>query len=469
MVGRILEINRLNESLHSETSELIAVYGRRRIGKTYLIRNVCDKYIKFEVTALYKASLEQQLGVFFKELISRSDRFKSEDLPENWEQAFELLKLYLNSLKGKSKKVIFIDEFPWFDTHKADFIKYFGHFWNSYCEKRKDLVLIVCGSAASYMIKNIISNKGSLHARLSYSLRLMPFSLHETKLYLRSKQIKWSHYNILQLYTCIGGIPHYLSKIKKEESVVQNIQRLCFDTNGDLANEFNVVFESLFENSETHIAIVKMLAKARKGLNRDELIKATGFSGGGHFTNALNELTASGFITDYKAYNHKSKMTLYRLTDEYSRFYLKYIENYKNQGANFWKTMSQQQSYLSWAGYNFETLCLKHLDQIKKALGIEGIHSVASCWTGNSAQIDLLISRKDNWINICEMKFYNNAYTIDRSEFKKLSEKINQFKQETQSKSTIVLTVISTFGVKNNEYAQDIVNDNLTADILFLP
>jgi DNA-binding Lrp family transcriptional regulator len=239
--------------------------------------------------------------------------------------------------------------------------------------------------------------------------------------------------------------------------------------NGDLVNEFNIVFESLFENSETHISIVRMLAKARKGLTRDELIKATRNSGGGYFSNALKELTASGFITDYSAYNHKSKMTLYRLTDEYSRFYLKYIEKYKNQGANFWKTMSQQQSYFSWAGYNFETVCLKHLDKIKKALGIEGIHSIASSWTGDSAQIDLLISRKDNWINICEMKFYNNEYTIDRSEFKKLSEKINQFKQETQSKSTIVLTVISTFGVKNNEYAQDIVNDNLTADILFLP
>ena len=469
MIGRISEINRLKNSIKSEVSELIAVYGRRRIGKTFLIRNVCNKFIRFEVAGLYKGSLEQQLGIFFKELSARSDMFKSTEQPQNWDKAFELLKLYLNSLKGKSKKVIFIDEFPWFDTHKSDFIKYFGHFWNSYCEKRKDLMLVICGSAASYMIKNIISNRGSLHARLTYSLRLMPFSLYETELYLNSKQVKWSHYNILQLYTCIGGIPHYLSKIRKEESVVQNLQRLCFDLNGDLVNEFNIVFESLFENSETHISIVRMLATARKGLTRDERIKATRNSGGGYFSNALKELTASGFITDYSAYNHKSKMTLYRLTDEYSRFYLKYIEKYKNQGANFWKTMSQQQSYFSWAGYNFETVCLKHLDKIKKALGIEGIHSIASSWTGDSAQIDLLISRKDNWINICEMKFYNNEYTIDRSEFKKLSEKINQFKQETQSKSTIVLTVISTFGVKNNEYAQDIVNDNLTADILFLP
>jgi AAA+ ATPase superfamily predicted ATPase len=469
MVGRILEINRLQESFKSDFSELIAVYGRRRIGKTYLIRNVFAKYIKFEITGLYKGSPEQQIGVFFRELQQRTDRFSKDSIPSNWEQAFELLKKYLNGLKGKNKKVIFIDEFPWFDTHKSDFIKYFGHFWNSYCEKRKDILLIVCGSAASYMIKNIVTNRGSLYARLSYSIRLLPFSLYETKLYLQSKQIRWSHYQILQLYTCIGGIPHYLSKIKKEESVVQNIQRLCFDQNADLSTEFKIVFESLFDHSETHHSIVRKLGASRAGMTRDELIQKTGFTGGGFFSKVLEELIASGFVSEYPAYRNKSKMTLFRLSDEYSRFYLKYIEGNNNQGKNFWKTMSQQQSYLSWAGYNFETVCLKHIDNIKKALGIEGIHSLCSSWTGNGAQIDLLIDRKDNWINICEMKFYNSEYVIDKSEYQKLRDKIQRFTEQTASKATIALTLITTFGVKNNEYAQDIVNDYLKADLLFEP
>jgi AAA+ ATPase superfamily predicted ATPase len=468
MIGRILEINRLNDSINSESSELVAVYGRRRVGKTYLIRTACKSQIKFEITGLFKGTTAQQLGIFFRELQSRSNKFLNKELPINWEAAFELLKDYLNSLKSKMKKVIFIDEFPWFDTHKSDFLKYFGHFWNSYCEKRNDLLVVVCGSAASYMIKHIISNKGSLHARLTYALRLMPFTLYETKLFLQAKQIRWSHYNIMQLYTCIGGIPHYLSKIKKEESVIQNIQRLCFDPDADLANEFNTVFESLFEHSETHILVVRKLGSSRAGLTRDELIKATGLSGGGYFSNALQELISSGFIMDYPAFKNKSKMTLYRLTDEYSRFYLKYIENNKNQGKNFWKTMSQQQTYLSWAGYNFETVCLKHADNIKKALGIEGIHTVCSSWTAEGIQIDLLISRKDNWINICEMKFHSTEYTIDRSDFRKLREKMNLFIQQTGTKATVVLTMITTFGVKNNEYAQDLVNDNLNADILFL-
>ncbi|MFN5183129.1 MAG: AAA family ATPase [Bacteroidota bacterium] len=469
MVGRYTEIARLNNSLKSSSSELIAVYGRRRIGKTYLIRNVLQKKIVFEMTGLYNGTTAQQIGVFMRELHSRSKKFKKTETPENWERAFELLKLYLNTVKNKSKKVIFIDEFPWFDGHKSDFLKYFGHFWNSYCEKRKDLLVVICGSAASYMIKNIISNRGSLHARLTYSLRLMPFSLHETKLYLESKKIKWSNYNILQLYNCIGGIPHYLSKIKKEESVVQNIQRLCFNNNADLAGEFNTIFESLFDQSETHISIIRKLGNSRKGLTRDELIRATGFSGGGFFSKTLEELIASGFVTDYPAYNHKAKLTLYRLSDEYSRFYLKYIEKNKSQGNNFWKTMSQQSSYLSWAGYNFETACLKHIQAIKKALGIEGIHSVSSSWTGSGIQIDLLIARKDNWVNICEMKFYNGEYVINRSEFKKLQDKIQIFSKKTGAKSTVVLTFISTFGVKENEYEQDVVNDNFKADILFAP
>ena len=469
MVGRVTEINRLRDSFKTDFSELVAVYGRRRIGKTYLIRTVCSEYIRFEMTALYKGSTEQQLAVFFNQLTERSKRFIHEPIPSNWAQAFELLKKYLNGLKGKNKKVIFIDEFPWFDTHKSDFLKYFGHFWNSYCEKRKDILLIVCGSAASYMIKNIVSNKGSLYARLSYALRLMPFSLYETKLYLESKQIRWSHYYILQLYTCLGGIPHYLSKVKKEESVVQNIQRLCFNTNADLSTEFNTVFESLFDHSETHHTIVRKLGNSRAGLTRDELIQKTAASGGGFFSRVLEELIASGFVSEYPAYRNKSKLTLYRLCDEYSRFYLKYIEGYKNQGKNFWKTMSQQQSYLSWAGYNFETVCLKHIDNIKKALGIEGIHSVCSSWTGKGAQIDLLIDRKDKWINICEMKFHNSEFTIDKSEFQTLSNKMNSFVEQSKTKATVVLTMITIFGVKNNEYAQDLVNDNLMADMLYVP
>ena len=467
MVGREYEINRLKKSLLSDKSELVAVYGRRRIGKTYLVRKTYGEHTKFEITGLYNGSTEKQLGVFLKELKRVSGKFTGIDKIKNWDEAFDLLKSYIKGLRGKSKKVIFIDEFPWFDTHKSGFLMYFAHFWNTFCEKRHDLVVVLCGSAASYMIRKIVSNKGSLHARLSYKLQLNPFTLRETKQLLENKNINWTHYNIILLYIALGGIPHYLDKVEKGKSVVQNIQRLCFDPNGDLVNEFDEIFESLFIQSNTHIEIVRYLGKTNKGITRDELIKQTGFSGGGHFSKALDELIASGFVSSYPSLGRKKKLTLFRLTDEYSRFYLKYIEPNKNQGKHFWKTMSQQQSFISWAGFNFETICLKHIDQLKTALGIDGIHSVNSSWRAEGAQIDLVISRSDKWINLCEMKFYDKAFTIDSNVMETIRNKINLFKSTTKTRHTVVLTMITSYGVTKNENFYEIVEDDLTMDVLF--
>jgi AAA+ ATPase superfamily predicted ATPase len=467
MIGREYEIERLTESLKSNSSELIAVYGRRRVGKTYLIRNVFKKRISFEITGLYGGKKENQLDIFFDELKKVSKKLKEQDKPSDWKEAFELLKKYITALKNVEKKVIFIDEMPWLDTHKSDFRMYFGHFWNTFCEKRDDIIVIVCGSAASYMVQNVISNKGSLHARLTYKLQIKPFTLYETKAYLESKNIKWGHYHILHLYIAIGGVPQYLSKVRKGESVVQAIQRMCFDENGDLVNEFEEIFESLFNNSSSHIAIVKALGQLNKGIERDELIKKSKQYGGGAFTRALDELIASGFISKYLPFEKKSKKTLYRLSDEYSKFYLKYIEPYKNQGENFWKTMFQKQSYISWAGFNFETICLKHVPQIKKALKIEGIHSISSSWSGEDAQVDLVIKRNDHWINLCEMKFYNSEYKIGKNEFENLKNKVEKFKNETGTKDAVVITMMTTYGVQKNEYFHQIVENNFTMEILF--
>ena len=207
MIGREYEIERLTESLKSNSSELIAVYGRRRVGKTYLIRNVFKKRISFEVTGLYGGKKENQLDIFFEELKKVSKKLKEQDKPSDWKEAFELLKKHITGLKNVEKKVIFIDEMPWLDTPKSDFRMYFGHFWNTFCEKRDDIIVIICGSAASYMVQNVISNKGSLHARLTYKLQIKPFTLYETKAYLESKNIKWGHYHILHLYIAIGGVP----------------------------------------------------------------------------------------------------------------------------------------------------------------------------------------------------------------------------------------------------------------------
>lgn len=419
------------------------------------------------MTGLYDGSEDKQLDVFFDELKKVSNKIKDGDKPNNWKEAFELLKVYINSLRSASKKVIFIDEMPWLDTHKSDFRMYLGHFWNTYCEKRNDIIIVLCGSAASYMVQNVISNKGSLHARLSYKLHIKPFNLSETKEFLNQKNINWGHYHILHLYIALGGIPHYLNKVIKGESVVQTIQRLCFDTNGDLVHEFDEIFESLFKHSSTHITIVRVLGNFGKGISRNELIEKSKHAGGGAFTRALEELIASGFVTKYPAFDMKNKKMLYRLTDEYSRFYLKYIEPNKNQGSQFWKTMFKQQSYTSWAGFNFESICLKHTDQIKKALKIEGIHSVNSSWSTDGAQVDLVIKRADNWINLCELKFHSAPYKIDKSESNNLRNKINLFREDTGTKDVVVLTMITTYGLVENEYFHEIVENAFDMDILF--
>jgi len=467
MIGRKYETERMNESLKSQKSELIAVYGRRRVGKTYLIRNVYEKHIKFEVTGLYGGNQEKQLDIFFDELKRVSKKIKEDDRPKNWKEAFELLKTYINRIRSKSKKVIFIDEMPWLDTHKSDFRMYFGHFWNTYCEKRNDIVVVLCGSAASYMVQNVLSNQGSLHARLTYKLQIKPFTLFETKEFLTSKNINWGHYHIVHLYIAIGGVPHYLNKVRKGESVVQSIQRLCFDTNGDLVHEFDEIFESLFSHSSAHISIVRALGNVGKGISRAELITKSKHAGGGAFTRALVELIASGFVTKYPAFDKKAQKTLYRLSDEYSKFYLKYIEPNKNQGENFWKTMFQQQTYSSWAGFNFETICLKHVPQIKKALKIEGIHSTNSSWSVKGAQVDLVIKRADKWINLCEMKFYSGPFKIGKNDLIDLRNKASKFKADTGTKDAVVITMITTYGIVENENFHEIVENSFEIDILF--
>lgn len=467
MIGREYELSRLQESLKSNQSELIAVYGRRRIGKTYLIRNVYEKHIKLEVTGLYQGNKEKQIDIFFGALQAASKRFEKTDPPRNWKQAFELLKEYINGLRGSQKKVIFIDEMPWLDTHKSDFRMYLGHFWNTFCEKRNDLVVVLCGSAASYMVQNVISNQGSLHARLTYKLQIKPFSLYETKSFLESKNINWGHYHILHLYIAIGGVPHYLSKVRKGESVVQTIQRMCFDADGDLYNEFDEIFESLFQHSTSHVSIVRALGPLGKGCTRNELIKKSGHAGGGAFTRALDELIASGFAAEYSAFDKKVKRTLYRLSDEYSKFYLKYIEPNKNQGTHFWKTMFQKQSYISWAGFNFESICLKHVNQIKKALKIQGIHSVNSSWKTEGAQVDLVIKRADNWINLCEMKFHGSPFKIGKKELSDLRNKVNRFKEDTKTNDAVVITMITTFGVVEDANFHEIIENDLEMGILF--
>ena len=329
VVGRKRETSLLKKALISPKSELIAVYGRRRVGKTFLIDVVYAKDKYFEITGLHNGDIADQLEHFYNTLKATWSANKKVDKPTSWFEAFDLLEKYVLASRRKSKKVIFIDEFPWMDTPRSKFLMAFENFWNSFAAKRNDLVVVICGSAAAYMVKRVVKNKGGLHNRITEHIKLSPFNLHETEAFLQSKGIKLTKYDILQLYMVMGGVPHYLDKINPGESVAQIIDRLCFSGDGALHNEFENIFESLFNHHEKHVALIKALTSKKKGLTRSELVKISGLSSGGTFTKALDELMESGFIGQFYPYKKKLKDSVYKLTDEFSLFYLKFMQNKK--------------------------------------------------------------------------------------------------------------------------------------------
>jgi hypothetical protein len=419
------------------------------------------------MSGLFGGSLKDQLETFSKELVKRTKRTELETA-KSWFQAFTMLESYLDKFKSESKKVIFIDEFPWIATPKSKFLMAFENFWNTYCTKRNDLIVVICGSAASYMVQKIIKNKGGLHNRITRKIRLLPFNLYETEAFLLKNGIKFTRYDVIQIYMTLGGVPHYLEKLSKGLSASQNIDKLCFSKDGVLNDEFNQLFASLFDDSERHMKLVKTLAKSNKGITRNELINQSKISSSGDFTSKLEELIESGFVTDYPYYQNKKQLTLYRLSDEYSRFYLKFIDNNKNGGAGTWQKLYTTQSYLSWSGFAFETLCLKHIQQIKKALRIDAIYTTSSSWFNENAQVDLLIDRSDNVMQLCEMKFYNAVFTIDKSYYLNLKNKIAALQQHTKTRKNIFVTLITSYGIKENEYSKELVHSHLEMDVLFI-
>jgi uncharacterized protein len=469
VIGREKEKKILELALASAQSELIVVYGRRRVGKTFLIRETYKSHICFELVGMYKAANREQLKLFQQTLYSYSKQ--KVKAPLNWIEAFEQLKAYCDTLKGKKKKVLFIDEFPWLDNNKSSFLKAFDNFWNAYVTKRSDLVVVVCGSAAAYMITKIIRNKGGLHNRLTEKIRVEPFSLNETKALLKRNRVKLTNYDILLLYMVMGGIPHYLQKIRPDESAIQAIDRLCFEKDGFLRNEFKNVFASLFGLADNHEAIIRTLSTTRKGLSRTELLRRMKRPSGGNMTRTLNELEESGFIEQYTPYSG-TKNALFRLKDEYCSFYLSYIEKSKPSKNGVWNKLQNQPSFTSWAGFTFETICMKHIEQIKEGLKIAGIYSNAGSWMDKSkdsaAQIDLLLDRDDHVINLCEIKFHKDIFSISKKYADELRHKVACFKESTRTHKSIFVTFITTYGLKQNEYSKELVQNSLTMDDLFL-
>lgn len=472
-VGREEEKNTLLEVLKTQEPEMVAVVGRRRVGKTFLIKQIYQDQIIFEVTGLQDAELAKQLDHFSFTLFRYTENQIPLKKPANWLEAFQMLVLYLDQVSDKTKKVVFFDEVPWMAARKSDFLTGLGFFWNSWAVNR-NIVIVICGSAASWMIDKVVNNRGGLHNRITRRIFLEPFNLAETEAYFKSRNIHFNRYQIVELYMALGGIPHYLKEVKANKSAVQNIDGICFSKGGLLRDEFSRLYPSLFANADKHIAIIRALATSRQGLIRQKIVQLGQLSEGGNTSKALAELEQSGFISSYFPFGKKKKDKLYRLTDEYSLFYLKFMEDKSNEGNGAWQHLSQTQTYKTWSGYAYENICLKHIFQIKKALSIAGIYSKSSSFikkgteTERGTQIDLLIDRNDKVINLFEIKFYNTELTISAAYAKMLREKIRVFQETTRTRKHIMLTLMTTFGLKPNKHSLGLVDKVLDLDDLFM-
>lgn len=476
-IGRDKEQKLLQEYLNSSQSEFITVYGRRRVGKTFLIQQVIGDDYAFYVAGMHNVTMRIQLDNFIAALKKKDSKVRK---AKTWLDAFMTLENYLESLP-EGRKIVFIDEMPWMDTPRSNFISGLEHFWNSWASWRDDIKLIVCGSATSWIINNLIKNRGGLHNRVTHKIPLKPFTLHECQDYFVAKGFRITQKLIAECYMVLGGVPYYLSKMDKSEGIAQNIDRLIFAEDGELHDEFLSLYNSLYKNASKHIKIVTTLASKGKGLTRMELLEKTHIPDNGKFTTMLEELEYCGFIRSYKPFRQiktvrnslderQSPDTLFQLVDPFSLFHFQVANRRSAHDSNYWSNNQNTHLYSTWSGLAFEKLCLNHVEQIKTALGINGVTTNIFSWFGKgaecSAQIDMVIDRADNVVNLCEMKFYNKPYTMTKKDADSIERKVATFMESTQTEKNVIVTLITAKGLEHNEYSECIQKE-ITLEDLF--
>ena len=481
LIGREKEIKELNELYHSEDAELIALYGRRRVGKTYLIDEVFRDRLNFRHAGLspidsekenVKAHLmKDQLTHFFRSLTMQG--YKGKKTPESWLEAFYMLEdLLVEKYKDNERIVVFLDEMQWLDTPKAKFMTGFEAFWNGWACHRKNLMVIVCGSSSSWILTNVINNHGGLYGRVTFEIKLKPFTLRECEQFLTSKGICMSRYDVIQAYMMVGGIPYYLRYFNKRLSLAQNINEIFFADEAPLKDEFNRMFASLFKNAEPIKQIIKAIASKNKGITRKELSEITGVTDSGEVTRQLNALIAGDFIIKYKSFGDNKRDEIYKLVDPFSYFYLTFLDKSSDNRNIDWINIEDSSRVLSWKGYAFENVCWNHIHQIKMALQIGGVSTTEALWSKRGdentrgTQIDLIIVRKDNVVHMCEIKFYNDEFEVDKEYHLILERRKKMLREHISKRATIHNTLITTYGLRKTNYFGDFVHV-LTIDQLF--
>ena len=469
LIGRDKEKKELLDLLESDQSEFVAVYGRRRVGKTFLIRETFQYHFDFQHTGILDAPVDEQIAEFCKSL--QSSGLRKFEVPKNWHEAFHLLEQLLAKSKA-AKKVVFVDELPWMDTPKSNFVRALDHFWNGWATARKDIVLIVCGSATSWVINKVIMDYGGLHNRLTRQIFLRPFTLGECEQYVVARNLGYTRKQILEAYMAIGGIPFYWSFLKKGKSLAQNFDRMFFSENGEMTHEFDALYASLFRHPEPHIAVIQALSKKKTGMLREEILAETKLNDNSVFIKTLKELEQCGFIRKYACLGKKAKDAVYQLMDNYTLLYFKFVQENQNGDTRFWTSCQNTPVHHAWAGLAFERVCLHHLPQIKSALGFSAVISSAFSWTyrsketgENGAQIDLLIDRNDQIINLCEMKYASDVYVVDEEEDQRLRHRQATFVRESGTKKAVHITMITTYGLSKGGYSDEIHSQVVMSDL----
>jgi len=471
IIGRERELQILQEAYDSEYSEFVAVYGRRRVGKTFLVREKFNYTFTFQHSGIANEQTRQQITGFRDSLVKQG--FRQVPVPKDWYEAFNLLETFLSESTDK-RKVVFIDEMPWMDAPNSHFVSALEHFWNSYASARRDILLIICGSATSWMVNNVFSNHGGLHNRVTRRIHLHPFSLHECELFSENRNLAFSRYEILLCYMVMGGVPYYWAALQKGLSVDQNIDNLFFNLDGELSREFNELYASLFAKPKGYIKVIECLGNKRIGMTRSEIVKEGKIESSGRLTTILRDLESCDFIRSYIPFSTKKGNMIYQLTDNYTLFYFKYIKSDRTADPHFWTNNINTPIRNSWQGLAFEQVCFAHVQQIKQKLGIGGVATRVCPWRvdfdeelGEGAQIDMLIDRADNVINICEMKFSDSKYIISKDDSADLKWKRSRFIVTTHTKKSVHLTMVTSEGVMANKYSGEI-QSQVTSDDLFV-
>lgn len=480
IIGRHKEIKIFQEFLSSNTSEFVAIYGRRRVGKTYLIKQFfgAQAGIFFELTGLSDGSLKDQLTNFSISLSKTFYQGAEMAVQKTWMDALRQLTLAIDNIPPNKRVTIFFDELPWLSTRKSGFLKALEYYWNTKWSNRKKLILIVCGSAASWMLEKIVYAKGGLHNRITVNIPLLPFTLSEVEDYLTYQNHKLSREQILQIYMVTGGIPHYLKALKKRYSVTQNINALCFQKGGLLFDEFEKLFYSLYEYPSIYIKIIRAIAKKTSGISRDTLIKSIKSSDGGYLNVMLKSLEEAGFICSFLPLGHTRRGIHYRLIDEYVLFYLHWIEPLHKKTrvtttTSYWTNVIHTSAWYAWAGYAFEAVCWKHIDMIKKALGLDKIHTNWGDWryipekSAKGAQIDLVLDRDDDCVTLCEIKHTEKDFVITKTYAKEIESKQVIYKEQTRTKKQILWCLITNNGIAENRYFRELIQHTVNLDDLY--